>query len=155
MDNVFDIINGIALTIILLLLLIIIFYIWMIFDCIRRKYTDPYEKNIWLMTIVFTGLIYGTILYFFFGRVKGDNPTSGNRRALYSLILADLGLCFPFIGVAFSIPAILTGHFALKEIRMTAEKGRGMAITGLILGYLNVALYSMIVLLVSFLVLFG
>jgi hypothetical protein len=35
-----------------------------------------------------------------------------------------------------SIPAVILGHMARTEIRRTGKRGDGMAITGLILGYL-------------------
>lgn len=38
-----------------------------------------------------------------------------------------------------SIAAIVTGHLALKQIRQTGEGGRGLAIAGLIIGYVSVA----------------
>ncbi len=39
---------------------------------------------------------------------------------------------------AFFIPlvAIITGHIGLSQIKKTGEKGRGLAIAGLVLGYL-------------------
>ncbi|WP_297371857.1 DUF4190 domain-containing protein [Cryobacterium sp.] len=37
-----------------------------------------------------------------------------------------------------SIAAVITGHLALGQIRRTGENGRGLAITGLVLGYLGI-----------------
>jgi hypothetical protein len=39
-----------------------------------------------------------------------------------------------------AIPAIICGHIARGQIRRTAEQGDGMAVTGLVLGYLAIAL---------------
>jgi hypothetical protein len=39
-----------------------------------------------------------------------------------------------------TIPAIVLGHMARKEIRQTGERGAGMAMAGLVLGYVGVAL---------------
>ena len=36
-----------------------------------------------------------------------------------------------------SLAAIITGHIALSQIKKTGERGRGLAIAGLILGYLG------------------
>ena len=36
-----------------------------------------------------------------------------------------------------SIAAVITGHIALNQIKRTGEKGRGLAIAGLVLGYLG------------------
>lgn len=37
-----------------------------------------------------------------------------------------------------SIVAVITGHIALSQIKRTGETGRGMALAGLILGYIGV-----------------
>ena len=34
--------------------------------------------------------------------------------------------------------AVITGHIALSQIKRTGEKGRGLAIAGLVLGYLGI-----------------
>jgi uncharacterized membrane protein len=47
--------------------------------------------------------------------------------------LAVLSLVFAFLGGLLAIPF---GHIALFQIKRSGERGRGMAITGLILGYL-------------------
>lgn len=36
-----------------------------------------------------------------------------------------------------SLAAVITGHIALSQIKRTGEKGRGLAIAGLVLGYLG------------------
>ena len=51
-------------------------------------------------------------------------------------MLAILALVF---GLVLGLVAIPLGHVALSQIRRTGESGRGMAITGLILGYLSLA----------------
>ena len=50
-----------------------------------------------------------------------------NTLAIVSLVLAF------FI----SLGAVITGHIALGQIKTTGEGGRGLAITGLVLGYLG------------------
>lgn len=66
--------------------------------------------------------------------------------ATASLILGILAYtcCGPF----FSVPAVILGHVALSKIRRgeEAESGRGMAVAGLVLGYLNIALAALLVL---------
>ncbi|HJW00893.1 MAG TPA: DUF4190 domain-containing protein, partial [Arthrobacter sp.] len=58
-------------------------------------------------------------------------------RAQSTNILAILALVF---GLAGGLPAIPLGHIALVQIRRTGDSGRGMAIAGLVLGYVWVAL---------------
>lgn len=52
-----------------------------------------------------------------------------NTLAIVSLVSAFL----------ISIVAVITGHMALKQIELTGEQGRGLAIAGLILGYIGLA----------------
>lgn len=53
------------------------------------------------------------------------------------------GICFAIIGYLPVIPwlaAVITGHMGIAQVARTGERGRGMAIAGLIMGYLGVAL---------------
>jgi hypothetical protein len=52
-----------------------------------------------------------------------------NTLAIVSLVLAF------FV----SLGAVITGHIALSQIKRTGEGGRGLAIAGLVLGYLGIA----------------
>jgi hypothetical protein len=56
------------------------------------------------------------------------NPHT-NGTAIAALVL---GFVFPILAIPF-------GHVALSQIRRTGERGNGMALTGLILGYLQLA----------------
>jgi hypothetical protein len=46
----------------------------------------------------------------------------------------------PFIG---AIVAVITGHMARRQIRQTGEEGNGLALAGLILGYVHLALFAL------------
>lgn len=56
--------------------------------------------------------------------------------AKVSVGCALLGLCTS--GMT-AVPAIVTGHLALGRIRRTSGDGTGLAVTGLVLGYLELA----------------
>jgi len=56
-------------------------------------------------------------------------PDKYNVLAIVSLITAFF----------FSLVAVITGHIALSQIKKTGEKGRGLAIAGLIIGYAGIA----------------
>jgi hypothetical protein len=56
---------------------------------------------------------------------------------LGALCLAPL-LCIPPIGY---VVAVITGHVSLREIATRGEGGRGMAIAGLVMGYLGIGLF--------------
>lgn len=59
-------------------------------------------------------------------------PQSTNVLAVVSLISGIVWLCW--IG---SIAAVITGHVARKQIRRSGEQGDGLAVAGLVLGYLG------------------
>jgi uncharacterized membrane protein len=44
-----------------------------------------------------------------------------------------------------SILAVIFGHVALRQIRRNGNRGRGMAIAGLVLGYLGIAVIALVV----------
>ncbi|MFT4212796.1 MAG: DUF4190 domain-containing protein [Microbacterium sp.] len=57
-------------------------------------------------------------------------PARTNVMAILSLVFAFV---FPVLGVVF-------GHISLNQIKRTGEEGRGLALAGLILGYVFVGL---------------
>ena len=67
-----------------------------------------------------------------------------NTLAIVSLIAGIAGyvLPHPFIG---GLVAIITGHMARRQIRQTGEDGAGLALAGLILGYIHLALSILLV----------
>jgi len=48
-----------------------------------------------------------------------------------------------------SVPAIILGHLARERIRQTGERGDGMAITGLVFGYLGVGFWLVVFLAIA------
>ncbi|WP_255447673.1 DUF4190 domain-containing protein, partial [Schumannella sp. 10F1B-5-1] len=52
-----------------------------------------------------------------------------NTLAIISLVLAFV----------VSLGAVITGHIALNQIKRTGEGGRGLALAGLIIGYVGIA----------------
>jgi Domain of unknown function (DUF1707)/Domain of unknown function (DUF4190) len=80
----------------------------------------------------------------------GRNPvplSSGRTNALAAVSLGfGVGQMFlPFIG---AIIAIVTGHVARSQIKETGDYGAGLAIAGLVLGYLGIALPILFILFV-------
>ena len=70
---------------------------------------------------------------------------SQNGLALTSMILAICGVVLTMlcgIGFILAIPAVILGHISRKQIRESAglQSGEGMALTGLIIGYITLAL---------------
>jgi len=46
-----------------------------------------------------------------------------------------------FLPLVGAIVAVVTGHMARRDIRRTGEGGSGLAVAGLILGYVHLALF--------------
>jgi prepilin-type processing-associated H-X9-DG protein len=64
--------------------------------------------------------------------------------AIWSLVLALVG--FACMGPFAAIPAVICGHLALPRIRDAAGRlqGQGLAIAGLVVGYVSIALWILI-----------
>ena len=69
-------------------------------------------------------------------------PAQAQVAAERTNTLAILALVFGILG---GYLAIIFGHLALSQIKRSGEQGRGLAITGLILGYFWVAVTLVIV----------
>jgi len=67
----------------------------------------------------------------------GYPATKTNGLAIAALVC---GIGQILLGLIAGIPAIIMGHIARRQIRQTGEGGAGMAMAGLVLGYLGVAL---------------
>jgi Domain of unknown function (DUF1707)/Domain of unknown function (DUF4190) len=61
--------------------------------------------------------------------------TRTNSLATASMVLGIAE--FATMGVT-ALPAVICGHIARRQMRQTSEQGSGMAITGLVLGYLGI-----------------
>ena len=72
-------------------------------------------------------------------------PYEVSSRNAGTNLLAILALVGAFV---FPIVGIICGHIALVQLKRTGEKGRGLAIAGLVIGYLYIA----VVVIVTFLV---
>jgi len=68
----------------------------------------------------------------------GSYPAAGQRTntmAVASMVCGLGQILFLFVA---GIPAIVFGHIARRQIRETGEAGDGMALAGLIMGYIGV-----------------
>jgi hypothetical protein len=85
------------------------------------------------------------------GVPQGGWPSASqnSNKAIASLVCGVLFMCAPA-----SIAAIILGHLALVDIKRTAGRmaGRGMAIAGLVLGYAGLALTTIYLVFVTFMV---
>lgn len=65
-------------------------------------------------------------------------PNSG--LAIASMVCGIVGICTCYFAIFLAIPAVICGHMALSQIQNSPAPmgGRGMAIAGLVLGYLEI-----------------
>ncbi len=68
-----------------------------------------------------------------------------NGLAIASLVL---GISIVLVGVFSGVPAVICGHMALAQIQKDPVRvgGRGMAIAGLVLGYISIAMTFLLIL---------
>lgn len=74
-----------------------------------------------------------------YGSTGYGGPRPTNTLAIVSLVTSIIG---------FGIVGIITGHIARRQIRQTGEAGDGLALAGLLLGYIVTALEVLLFLLV-------
>ncbi|MHC3473693.1 DUF1707 and DUF4190 domain-containing protein [Streptomyces sp. 7R007] len=65
-----------------------------------------------------------------------------NGKAVGAAVLGLL--CLPTFGLA-GVPAVILGHTARAEIERTGEAGEGLAMTGLVLGWLSTAVWALVI----------
>jgi hypothetical protein len=94
---------------------------------------------------VFQGQQYG-------GQQFGGQPFAGQRTNGMAIAALICGVCQIFFWFFSGIPAIVLGHLARRQIRQTGEAGSGMALAGMILGYVGLALTVLFVIVIVALV---
>jgi hypothetical protein len=78
------------------------------------------------------------------GTVVASSGRQTNSLAIVSLVAGIAGYVIPHPFIA-GIVAIVTGHLARGQIRRSGEGGSGLALAGLILGYVHLALSILLV----------
>lgn len=83
----------------------------------------------------------------------GPMPQSTNGMAIASLACSIASFFIaPFVG---AVLGVIFGHMALKQLKTSPEQGHGMAVAGLIIGYIHLALFVLIVLFVMLVLIVG
>lgn len=83
----------------------------------------------------------------------GPMPQSTNGMAIASLACSIASFVIaPLIG---AVLGVIFGHIALKQLRTSPEQGHGMAVAGLIIGYIHLALFVLLLLLIIVFVIIG
>ena len=56
-----------------------------------------------------------------------------------------LGVAEFFTAGLTAIPAVICGHIARRQMKQTAERGDGLATSGLVLGYMAIIFWSVLI----------
>jgi hypothetical protein len=71
--------------------------------------------------------------------IKGEQPMSNALAGARTNALAIVSLVTSILG--FSLIGIITGHIGLSQIKKTGEAGSGLAIAGLVIGYISIVFF--------------
>ena len=56
-----------------------IFWIWMLIDCIKREFKSDIEKIIWVLVLIFLGIL-GAILYYLIVNVVSKKKSAHHKK---------------------------------------------------------------------------
>ncbi len=79
------------------------------------------------------------------GQAPAAAPT--NTLAIISMISSIVGLLSWGL---LSILGVILGHISMKQIKQRGEGGRGMALAGLIVGYVGIGIYALVTIIIVF-----
>ena len=80
-------------------------------------------------------------LPFWHGPVQ-QPPAGTNSMAIASMVL---GVAEFFTMGLTAIPAVICGHVARRQMKMTSERGEGLATSGLVLGYMAIIFWAVLI----------
>jgi hypothetical protein len=89
----------------------------------------------------------GAMLPYHAGYYQPVGPMPPTNGLAIGALVCGLAELFTF-GFA-AIPAVILGHIARGQIRQTGERGDGMAVTGLVLGYLGILSWVFIIMVIA------
>ena len=69
-------------------------------------------------------------------------PTGTNSMAVASMVL---GVAEFFTMGLTAVPAVICGHIARRQMRMTPQRGEGLATSGLVLGYMAIIFWAVLI----------
>ena len=69
-------------------------------------------------------------------------PSGTNSMAIASMVL---GVAEFFTAGLTAVPAVICGHIARRQMKQTAQRGDGLATSGLVLGYMAIIFWSVLI----------
>lgn len=84
--------------------------------------------------------------------ISSQTTTPTDGLSIASLVLGIVSIMSCYVWGLFAIPAVIFGHMSLKKINTspTPVAGKGMAIAGLVMGYIGIALQFLIIVIFIF-----
>jgi Domain of unknown function (DUF4190) len=77
-----------------------------------------------------------------------EAPQETNGKAVAALVLGILSLVIPYIGFIFGIIGLILANISVKEITVSGQSGRGLAIAGRVTSIICLALYGVVIIIV-------
>jgi DUF1707 SHOCT-like domain/Domain of unknown function (DUF4190) len=74
--------------------------------------------------------------------VPQQQPTSTNSMAIASMVL---GVAEFFTAGLTAVPAVICGHVARRQMKLTGQRGDGLATGGLVLGYMAIIFWAVLI----------
>jgi len=72
-------------------------------------------------------------------------PPKTNGKSIASLVLGIVSLLLPYVGLILGIVGIVISKKAFTEIAQRQEGGKGMAVAGLVMSIISVAIYALLI----------
>jgi ABC-type nickel/cobalt efflux system permease component RcnA len=72
-------------------------------------------------------------------------PQETNGKSIAALVLGILSIIIPYVGLILGIIGLVLASSSLKEIAVTGQGGRGLAIAGRVTSIIGVAIYGIII----------
>ncbi|WP_228825379.1 DUF4190 domain-containing protein [Nocardia farcinica] len=109
---------------------------------------SPEDLGAWNFLIALLLIIVGAIGVVI-TRSTSARPTTTTAARPYDPRTNSLAIVALVLGFVFPFAAIPIGHIARAQIRTSGEQGAGLALTGLVLGYLWLLFVAMIITLIA------
>lgn len=75
-------------------------------------------------------------------------PQQTNGKSIAALVLGILSLVLPWIGFILAIIGLVFASISIKEMTLSGESGRGLAIAGRVMSIISLSLYGLFILII-------
>ncbi|WP_397538537.1 DUF4190 domain-containing protein [Rummeliibacillus pycnus] len=68
-----------------------------------------------------------------------------NSKSIASLIMGILSIFIPLAGLILGIVGIILSNISLKEMKVSSENGKGLAVSGMVCGIVGVCIHIILI----------